>query len=217
VVTLAGATWPTWVAGTEFIHDGISTKILTRDSTTQITLEYSFNGTTASAQSYIVFQYKYDLPTDCLQFDKLLGGQRFPAGSKYVDMASLESVRDSVAFSSTDVYYFASSGGKLAIWPYPSEDRMLNFIYYAKPADLVSDSDTADWDIASISLLHRAIDYHIAITMGCVAGSAAQCWANFENELTHHLPNEKSNADLDMSVGSGSTGFGYFSTLIDVN
>ena len=216
-VTLTGSTFPSWVAGTEFIYDGVATKISTRDSDTQITLEFAFNGTSASGANYTIFQYKYDLPNDCLQIDHLLGGQRFPTGSKHVDMGTLEEIRDTLNFSNPDAYYWASSGGKMVLWPYPSEDRMLNYIYYAKPADLVSDSDTADWDIAHISILHRAIDYHVSVTMGCVAGSTATCWANFENELTHHLPNDKAPANVDVSVGSGKQGFGYFSTVIAVN
>ena len=78
-------------------------------------------------------------------------------------MASLEQQRDVLDYSNPDAFYWSASAGKIAIWPYPSEDRMLNYVYYKKPADLVNDSDIADWDIASISLLYRAIDFHIAI------------------------------------------------------
>lgn len=214
-VTLSGAVWPSWVADTEFLFNGGSTTIATRDSDTQITLEFAFNGTTTSAAEYVVFQYKYDLPNDCLQIDGLLGGTRFPIGSKYVDMATLERMRDRLDYANPDAFYWSASGGKIAVWPYPSEDRMLNYIYYKKPADLVSDSDTADWDIAAISLLYRAIDYHISITMGCVSGSTAVCWENFEKELTQHLPNDKTTASLDVSIGtSSSASTGYFSTMI---
>ncbi len=206
VVTLSDATWPSWVAGCEFLHNGVATKISTRDSDTQITLEYAFNGTTASAQEYKVFQYKYALPTGCFQVKKLLGGSQFPAGASYVPMDHLEEVRDVNNYGSSQTSLWSTAGGNIAVWPFPSGDKMLNFVYYGRPADLVSDSDIADWDIDSISLLWRAIDYQLSITMGCVAGNSATCMAHYEAELEDTLPNDKSNASHEL-VGRAADSF----------
>ena len=206
IVTLDSAVWPTWVAGCEFLYGGVATKISTRDSDTQITLEFAFNGTTASAQEYVVFQYKYTLPVDCLQVDTLYGGTRFPQGARFVDMATLEHQRDILNFSSVDQYLFSAAAGTLAVWPYPSQDRMLNYTYYKKPADLVSDSVVADWDIACISLLYRAIEYHLAITMGCVSGGPDECKSRFLDELALHIPNSKSTANARLAIGMPGMG-----------
>lgn len=79
-VTLSSGTFPTWAASGVFSHNNVSYTIATRDSSTQITLDVAFAGTTATGQSYSVTQEDYDLPNN---FGGIMGSVSFSANQAY--------------------------------------------------------------------------------------------------------------------------------------
>jgi hypothetical protein len=65
VVTLSGGTWPSWAAGAELHIAGVRSRVLTRDSGTQLTLTAVFAGTTDAAATYqLLHPGDYQLPDD---------------------------------------------------------------------------------------------------------------------------------------------------------
>lgn len=195
VVTLAGGTFPTWAASGEIFIAGQWHSILTRDSNTQLTLDNAWASpdTDGSGLGYVLAQYQYTLPSDCRtvvninpQNNWLWGN--VPCSRWQIEMA--RTVYGTPAGTQTG-YMHAIERDRLVVWPYPSEDLMVNVLYVKAPAALTSSTDTVDWDPNQMSLLYRAIDYQIALRGECVAGSAQDCYARYQLELQRVFSNDR--------------------------
>jgi hypothetical protein len=81
--------------------------------------------------------------------------------------------------------------GDIVLWPMSSDNRMCNLLYFRRPAVLTSSLDEADWDANLISLLHRAIDYQVAIRGDCVAGSKEECFATLREDLARAIAQDR--------------------------
>ena len=165
IVTLIGAVWPAWVADGEIYIDGVFRRILSRDSDTQITLDAAYPEETRTDVAHLTYQDTYDLPDNLLRMGDVLNHywlhQAMPTTYLELQRQKAEYVS---AQQPADAW--AIHDNKVAVWPPPSDNRILTFVYWTRPAPLVSSGDSVDWNPTRLTLLHRAIDYQICLKWG---------------------------------------------------
>lgn len=196
-VTLTGGTWPTWAASGEIRIDGVWCPVLTRDSSTQLTLRSTWNGSAQSGATYTLAQFAYSLPTDLQRLDVILDDKNRPWRSAPCSLATLQVQKTALVFGQVTPSMHAVAKDKLWVWPYPSADTQLNVMYYRRPAKLTSGSDTADWDPMHEALLRRAIDFQCALRTDCVAGPTDECRNNYFEALDLAWAADKTAVDRD--------------------
>lgn len=191
VVTLADGVFPSWVADADLYIDGMYHEILSRDSDTQVTLVNAWADPTVST-SYIVAQTAYALPTDCMRMDKITSTTDWVWGAEPVSRFTLEEARVQWRMTpQTPARLWSILKNFLVVWPMASESRMVNILYFRRPSVLASSLDQADWDPNLISLLHRAIDYQVAIRGDCVAGSKEECFATLREDMSRAIAQDR--------------------------
>ena len=169
-VTLSGGTWPSWAASGELFIGPQWHPVDTRDSDTQITLKTAYSGATESGKDYQLYQDRYDLEDDMLMFGDVYYGQEWLWSQDPIPFSELIRNKNESRYTNNYPYGWALNQDDLLIWPPPSDDRTIQYLYYAKPADLSSSGDSADWDPAHVDILHRAIDWLVAVRFGETAG-----------------------------------------------
>ena len=204
VVTLAGATWPATLPYAEImLPDGLWYEVLTRDSTTQITLTTTWQGTTASAQTYTLATMQYPLPADCRKIDQVVRSRFWVWGPDPVSRSTLEISKRTWISGATVDQLWAIERDRLVVWPYPQQGATINILYTRKPAALVSGSDTADWDPNLLELLYRAIDYQIAARGDCAAGDRQTCLAAYRESLARLVDQDRTSQSPRIGFASG--------------
>lgn len=191
VVTLTGGVFPSWAADGELYISGMYHEILSRDSDTQVTLVNAWQEDNYSG-SYTLAQTAYDLPTDCMRLDKITSTTDWIWGADPVSRFTLEEARSQWRLTSqTPSRIWAIFKNQIVLWPMPSGRRMVNILYFRRPTVLASSLDEADWDANLISLLHRAIDYQVALRGDCVAGSKEECFAALREDLARSIAQDR--------------------------
>jgi hypothetical protein len=178
-VTLTGGTWPAFTNNgyAKLLMNGkfyrISTAALSGGSTI-CTLTDAYYEANIAGVSYVLYQDEYPLASDCLKLGRLFPGMTW--GSEPAAVA-YETILDFYNRHNTTLNYAAMFGtykGRLAIWPYPTNNHDERYLYYREPQVMVNDSDIADWDPLLIDVLYRAIDYQLAIGYHDVVGGTVQ-------------------------------------------
>ena len=196
VVTLSGGTFATWAAEGNILYGGQFFKVLTRDSGTQVTISTDWAGPTSTDVSYVLYKDAYDLPADCLVFNKALPGTGWGWGPDPISFPSLRVYQTSMNVQSPQPSVFAIKENQIIVWPYPSQTRNWAIIYYRKPATLVNNADEADWDPLNLDVLQRQIDVQLAIRFGPVMhGDVDQCEKDYRSALNKVISNDKENAN----------------------
>lgn len=191
---LTGGTFPSWAAsGRLYIANQPVLDISTRTDDTNLVLSAAFGGTSDS-YTYTLFQDNYSLPANIYQFLGTMNGQLWPYGSEPVSIQKLWEVQNEWAnFTQQGAWAYAIANGRIHVWPGPSEDRSMAYIYRARPTPLTSSSDIADVDASWISVLRHAITYHVCVQFGdSVAGDAKTCYENYQLGLAKLVNNDKS-------------------------
>ncbi len=192
VVTLTGGTFPTWAAsGSIYGSNGQEMPVLTRDSGTQVTLKTAWAETSIVADAYSIAQHNYALPADLLIFETLTWGTQWPYGTDPVSAATLALSKNFWVAGTPRAYQYAIANGQIQLWPFPTEAHIGNVTYFRKPANLVSGSDTMDFDILLLELVRRAIDYQVSIRRDCVAGTRRECLTAYEEAWGRGAVNDK--------------------------
>lgn len=207
-VTLSGGTWPTWAANGDLIVGSRIIPVLTRDSATQLTLKIAWGeASLAAGSTYTLARYRYAMPSDILKLDQIQWGPDFPFGATSMSRARLEFMRDTWQQGNGHVLGYAIANNELAVWPYPSSDRMYSMLYYRRPATLVNDADTMDFDPLQIELVHRSIDMQVATRGECVAGTRDECIRSYLDTLATSATSDKQ--ETDRPIGGSSFGGGF--------
>ncbi len=181
--TLTTGTWPTWAASGKLKIGDKVYRIASRTSGSVVVLATAWAEDAETAATYVIFQDEYALASDLLKFGRPFPGSAWGWGG---EMSSFEQVLEAQntqilgeAYPRMVAVHGSGGTAKLLMWPYPSgsEDKLLPYWYYRRPAALATGSDVADVDpLWWGELLQRAIDYQAAIRYeGCVAGNAEQC------------------------------------------
>ena len=138
-----------------------------------VTISTSWVPATITASSYILYQNEYELPDDLWNFHMPLPGQRWGWGGEARPVSDILLSENAAVYGQQFPGAYAVANGNFVCWPYPNEDRRLRYTYYARPARLVFDTDTADWDPVHLEVLKRAIDYQLARQIGKVTSGDA--------------------------------------------
>jgi hypothetical protein len=165
-VTLAGATWPSWTTSGEIYIGSLYHKIVSVDSPTQITLATAYEGANLTGAAYRLFQDTYDLSPSLYQLNEIIYGQSWRWGPDAAAFGDVMRAKALYVDAEHHADLWATANGKLVLWPPPSVTTVVHYEYRAKPDKLVEDSDVADWDPNHEDLLHRAIDYQVALRYG---------------------------------------------------
>lgn len=212
VVTLTDGTFPTWAADGEIFIGSQWQPILTRDSATQLTLVNAWaDGEDGTGKSYVLAYTQYELPSNLRTMVHITTQANWVWGNAPVSRWQIDVARQSWtsigAFAGS--YLHAIERDRLVVWPYPSQDLMVNLLYVRQPAALTSPTDTADWDANQLEVLERAIDFQIALRGQCVAGSAEECRNRYEDALNRAFPMDRSSRPRR----AGWTGGGQMGTI----
>jgi hypothetical protein len=181
-VTLAGGTWPTWAASGKLRIGSKVYRVASRTSNSDIELATAWSEDTESGTAFTLFQDEYTLASDLLKFGRLFPGNSWGNigdGSSFEEVLRAQNAMIMGQGYPTMWAVHASGGtAKLLLWPYPSssEDVLCAYWYYRRPAAMDDASDTADVDPLWLELIHRSIDYQVAVRYeGCVAGDPEKC------------------------------------------
>lgn len=191
--TLASGTWPTWAASGKLRISGKIYFISSRTSGTVIELATAWKEATTSTATYRIFRDEYTLASDLMRFGTITMGETWSWGVDPVGFDLLLERQNEWNRKDTHPSCYAIAGNKIRLWPAPSQDLLINYSYYKKPAALTASADEADWDPQHVLLLRRAIDYQCAIRYeACVAGDQAKTLEVYERALAKAKPMNKS-------------------------
>lgn len=192
--TLASGTWPSY-ANNGFYKIFVYGKWyrIASISGQDATLLDTYYETTGSGIGYTMFQDTYELAADCLRF-----GRMFP-GMFWGDEPRQESYETILEWYNTHLNslnyprcYGISNNNRIIVYPYPTTNHDLRYLYYRKPALLSSPTDEADWDPMHLEVLQRAIDYQLAVRFGSVlAGDVNQTLATYNITLNRAMATDK--------------------------
>ena len=147
-VTLTGGTWPTvlspWGEYREikFAERGMAYKVSQVTSPTTLETKYSVSGTTSNHitnGSYVLFQARYPLPSDCepgrdltLRGPDQIGS--LPKRERYIyDRTAFELRGGGVPeFYTDDEYDDVNGSGTIRLYPYPTTAYEIQLTYYRK-------------------------------------------------------------------------------------
>jgi hypothetical protein len=172
--------------------------VATRSSAAVILLPTAWAEDTESGTTYTLFQDEYVLATDCLKFGRPLPGQGWGWGGSPASFESVLEAQNNFLYGQQYPSMFAvhasGNSAKLLLYPYPSasEDILLPYWYYRKPATLSAGNDTVDMDPLHLELAQRSIDYQIAMrSESCVAGTPEVCFKRLMECFQRYATNDK--------------------------
>ncbi len=144
--------------------------VASRDSTTQLTLAEDFGFDTETAASYTLFRDNYPLPTDLIRFKNLHQGVNWYWGQSPISYDNLYERKTQWKQSSTKHWAFAVAYGNLYLYPWPSQDGDVNITYQKRIGEYSDSSSVVDFSPIHKHVLHRCIDYNVALRFGNTAG-----------------------------------------------
>ncbi len=194
--TLSTGTWPVWANGAKIMVKQMIVDLRTGAGTATMTSPALWNDDSATFTATL-FRDEYDLPDDVLAVHHLMPFQRWGWGGQAVSPEQFYSSQTVVDFAQRFPGMWTIHNKKILLYPYVQLDTQLAFTYYARPAQLLVDTQIADVDPNQVELLRRAIDYQAAIRYGtCVAGDAASCMARYKEALTHAEAGDRAPTEL---------------------
>lgn len=172
ILTATSGTFPTWAASGRAFFKSQVVEILSYDTPTQVTLKASWMEASGS-YTVTVFQDEYAMPDNTLWFHQLIPYQRWAWGGTPESQEVFFQRQSAMMYGQQFPSCWTVFAGKLGLYPYPSVDELLAYTYYARPAQLTTGTDIADWDPAQIEVLRRAIDLQVVNRYGSCAGGEA--------------------------------------------
>ena len=202
--TSTSGSFPTWAANlARFNVNSQVVDIISQTNATNVVMSGVWNGATGS-YSATLFRDTYALPTNMYQFGRILPGQRWGWGGDPVSAEVIWENQNAANYQQQGPSLFGVFSGNLVLAPYPSTDATYIYTYHARPAPLVNSGDVADIDPAQIEIIHRAIDYQVALEFGgSVAGDAPSCMKAYTECRSRSVTTDRLPADLPGMGGVG--------------
>lgn len=201
---LTGGTFPSWAAnGRLYINGQPIINISARNSATSLTLAAAYGGTTNATASYVLYLDNYALESNAYEFMGIMNGQSWPYMAGAVTIERLWEMQNSVTnLSQRGAWYYAVANNRMHLYPYPSQDAQVAYIYRARPAPLASDADIADIDPTWIGALRKQINCQVVDYFGeCVAGTKAECDEAYDKALSTLVGNIKTPRGIGAASG----------------
>lgn len=208
--TLTTGTWPTWAASGKLKIGNKVYRISSRTSGAVVVLATAWAEDAETAATYVLFQDEYALASDLLKFGRPFPGSSWGWGGEASSFdAVLEAQNTQIQgqeYPSMFAVHGSGGAAKLIVWPYPSksEDVLLPYWYYRRPAAMTAANDVADVDpLWWGELLQRSIDYQVAVRYeGCVAGDAEKCYKRLQEAFGRFAMNDKGPANPTGPLGA---------------
>lgn len=187
-----GPVWPVWAGSGRLFVNNLIVDVVTADSPTQLTLATTWGGPTGTF-SAVLFQNAYELPRNFWNFGTILEGQNWPYKPIPMSIQVIWQWENALCVGTQYGNAFAIGFGKMWVWPYPTVSQSIVYTCKVRPTPLANESDLADIDPTWIEVLHKCIDYHVALYFGdCVAGNARDCLARYVDAVNSLPTNDKS-------------------------
>jgi len=206
VVTFTSATLPSWVdAGCDIFitSTGQWFTISTRDSSSQVTITDTYNGTTTATLAFSLARIRMALPATCARTNDLLFGAQWPYKPQMVSAAKLEMMKDAWQTSDTYTSMWAIETNYICVWPPPSTYQRINFMYFHKPVQVTSGSDTLDYPSEQVLLLRRALDYCASLRGSTTAESRAEARKAYDLAKGQALSWDRTTTSMSPENSSG--------------
>jgi hypothetical protein len=209
-VTLTTGTWPSWAASGKLKVGNRVLRIASRSSGSVVLLATAWAEDTESGTTYTLFQDEYALASDCLKFGAPFPGPSWGWGGAATSFEAVLQAQNTqiIGENAPRMYAVHASGNsaKLLLWPYfsGSEDTLLPYWYYRRPAALATANDTADVDpLWWGELLQRSIDYQVALRYeSCVSGDPEKCLKRLMESFARFSMNDKGPMNPTGPLGS---------------
>lgn len=209
---LTGGTFPTWAANASLYVNGQPLlSIGSRTDATNLVLASAWGGTSGS-YSYVLSLDNYTLATNSCEFMGIMNGQSWPYMAGAVTIEKLWELQNAITnLSQRGAWYYAIANNRMYLYPYPSTDAQVAYIYRALPVGLNSESDTADVDPTWISTLRKQINCKVIEYFGdCVAGSTADCDKAYETAISSLVGSIKTPRGIGNQRGGSGNYFDYW-------
>lgn len=167
-VTTAG-TWPTDLTGYALLIDDHLYAFSSRTSDTVAELDAAWPFASATKTATLV-KDSYALPDDCWRIFGLHPGSSWIWGGLQLPATEVWMRRASVPYAQEYPTAWGVAGNRLLLYPYPSEAARVSIIYYRAPTLPTDGADVLDVDGLHLPLLHRAVDYQMALRYGAGEG-----------------------------------------------
>lgn len=159
-----GTTWTSAMIGRQLIVGAIGPFYTITDvpSTTSITLDRVYGGTSGATLAYDVLQVYLSAPTDFLQLQAVLDrANNWRLHTRYLQ-ENLDTWDSKRSVSGTPTILatapFSSSGGvRFEIWPRITSGKTYSYRYVKKPLPLTNPTDTPIWPISSYAIIQGAL------------------------------------------------------------
>lgn len=174
---LVSGSFPTWSGdGRLYFSSQPVIDIASRTDANNLVLSAPWGGASGD-YSGTLFLDNYPLESNSFEFMGVLNGQTWPYAANALSIEKLwELQNDWANFSQRGALGYAVANNRMHLWPYPSQDAQVAYIYRARPLPLDDESDIADVDPTWISALRHLIAYYVAFYFGsAVAGPAEKC------------------------------------------
>lgn len=208
---LAGGTFPTWAGNASLYVNGQPLlSLASRTDATNLVLASAFGGTTGS-YSYVLSLDNYALAANSYEFMGIMNGQSWPYMAGAVTIERLWELQNAITnLSQRGAWAYAIANNRMYLYPYPSQDAQVAYIFRAAPAALNSESDVADIDPTWVSTLRKQINCQVIDYFGdCVAGTKPECDDSYEKALSSLIGNIKTPRGLGNQRG-GSNYYDYW-------
>ncbi len=200
VVTFSGSTIPSWVdAGCDIFLTSLGNwyRIATRDSSSQVTLAYTYNGTTTAGLTFSISKNRYALPVGCARTNDLLFGTTWPYVTRMTSAAQLEMLKDSWQTTNSVTCVWAIEKDYICVWPSPLTAAHVNFLYFGKPAQVTTGSDTLDFPAEQVLWLRAALVLGAAERGSTVMGTIDAARTSYKEAKALALSWDKSTAQTE--------------------
>ena len=190
---LTGGTFPTWAgSGRLYINGQPLLELSARNSDTSLTLAAAWGGEDGD-YSYVLSLDNYALQSNAYEFMGIMNGQSWPYMAGACSIERLWEMQNAIVnLSQRGAWAYAIANNRMHLYPYPSEDAQVAYIYRARPMPLEDESDIADIDPTWLSVLRKQINYQVCIYFGeCVAGTMKECQDSYDNGLSSLIGNIK--------------------------
>jgi hypothetical protein len=212
---LTGGTFPTWAGnGNLYINGQPLIGVASRTDGTNLVLASAWGGESGD-YSYTLSLDNYALASNAFEFMGIMNGQTFPWMAGAVTIERLWEMQNQVInLSQRGAWCYAIANNRMWLYPYPSEDAQVAYVYRARPAPLDDSSDIADIDPTWISTLRKQINVQVAIAFGeCVAGSLKECEDAYDKSLSSLVGNIKTPRGLG-GLGRAMSKTDYWRTIM---
>jgi hypothetical protein len=212
-VTFSGSSIPSWVdAGCDIFIPSLGSwyRISTNDSSSQVTIAYTYNGTTTAGLAFSISKVRYQLPVGCARTNDLMFGTLWPYITRMTSAAKLEMLKDTWQSTNAVAMVWAIEKDYICVWPPPSQAQHVNFLYFGKPAQVTTGSDTLDFPAEQVLWLRAALVLGAAERGSTVIGTVEAARTSYKEAKAIALQWDKTTAQTEPEGDNGLfSGDGY--------